>query len=146
MQRWTDEQGAPPRILPGLDGENRPYWTGGKNGKLLIARCTACGTYRHPPFPSCAACGCAHMVPSPVGGRGRVKTFTINRQQWLPSLPVPFVFAAIELDEQPGLYVLSNVIGCPVEAVDFNMAVQVCFLQQEDVFLPMFIPAAGAGT
>ena len=144
MRNWIDEPDGPARILPGLDDINRPYWTGGADGKLLIARCASCATYQHPPFSRCASCGGADMVPTPVSGRGRIKSFTVNRQQWMPDLPVPFVFAAVELDEQVGLYVLANVVGCPVEAVDFDMPVEVCFLQQEDVFLPMFTPVSGS--
>lgn len=136
----TDE--GPPRILPGLDGVNRPYWTGGAQGQLLIARCGDCSRYQHPPQPFCPDCGWRETTPVPVSGRGRIKSFTVNRQKWLPSLPVPFIFAAVELDEQEGLYVFANIVDCPVEAVDFDMAVTVCFLPQEDIFLPMFTPAS----
>ncbi len=132
---------GPARILPGLDGLNRPYWTGGAQGQLLIARCNDCGRYQHPPQPRCPACGGQDMAPVPVSGRGTVKSFTVNRQKWLLSLPVPFVFAVVELNEQDELHVFANIVGCPVETVDFGMPVEVCFLRQDDVFLPMFRPA-----
>jgi uncharacterized OB-fold protein len=136
------DEGGAPRILPGLDALNRPYWTGGGQGQLLIARCTDCGRYQHPPGPMCISCGGA-TEPQPVSGRGRIKTFTINRQKWLPDMVTPFVFAAVELAEQEQLYLFTNIIDCPVDDVDFDMPVEVCFLQQEDVFLPMFRPAKG---
>jgi uncharacterized OB-fold protein len=140
---YVTEDGGNTRILPGLDGLNRPYWTGGADGQLLITRCTACGQYLHPPGPDCPVCGGA-VEPTPVSGRGRVKSFTINRQKWLPDMATPFVFAAVEIEEQAGLYLFTNIIGCPVEAVDFDMAVEVCFLEREEVFLPMFRPAGTA--
>src|SRR5260370_1178273 len=31
-----------PRILPSLTPVNRPYWTGGRDGRLLIAFCSRC--------------------------------------------------------------------------------------------------------
>jgi len=34
-------------------------------------------------------------------------------------------------------------VGCPPEAVDVGMAVQVTFEQYDDVWLPFFQPAAG---
>jgi uncharacterized OB-fold protein len=73
-----------------------------------------------------------------------VASFTINQQPWLPGMQVPFAFAAIELVEQPELYVFSNVIDCPPEEVRSGQPVEVVFEQHEDVFLPLFRPAGGA--
>ncbi|MET0137759.1 MAG: OB-fold domain-containing protein [Sphingobium sp.] len=142
-ERVTEEVGNV-RILPGLDALNRPYWTGGAEGQLLITRCTSCARYQHPPGPDCPVCRAA-AEPVPVSGRGRIKSFTINRQKWLPDMATPFVFAAVEIEEQAGLYLCTNIVGCPVEQVDFDMAVEVCFLEQEDVFLPMFRPSSAVG-
>ncbi len=89
--------GPVPRQLPLVDKETGFFWTGGEEGRLMIARCGGCGIYQHPPLPRCPLCGFEKMVPSPVSGRGRVATFTVNHQAWLPGLPVPFVYAAVEL-------------------------------------------------
>lgn len=128
------------RPLPLLEPLTRHYWTGGAEGQLLIQRCGACGTWQHPPQPLCARCQSDEVAPAPVSGRGRVATFTVNHQIWLPGLAVPFVFAAVELVEQAELYVLTNILA-PVDRVHAGMAVSVCFEQHEDVFLPMFRPA-----
>jgi uncharacterized protein len=130
---------APPRKLPQLTPETEAFWTGGRNGKLLIQRCTRCGTYQHPPRPICSACRTETVEPAAVSGKGKVKTYTINVQPWLPGLDEPFVFAVIELDEQPELYVFSNVFA-PVDEVESGMRVKVCFEHHEDVWLPMFEP------
>lgn len=129
----------PDRKLPLLTAETEPFWTGGKDGRLLIQRCATCGLYQHPPLPLCAVCHTETVAPTPVSGRGKVKTFTINRQQWLPGLTEPFVFAAVELEEQAELYVFSNILAAP-EAVRSGMRVTVCFEHHEDVWLPMFEP------
>jgi uncharacterized OB-fold protein len=134
----------PDRKLPLLTRETEAFWTGGKDGQLLIQRCTSCGLYQHPPLPICSACHTETVSPTPVSGHGKVKTFTINRQQWLPGLTEPFVFAAVELDEQPELYVFSNILAAP-EAVRSGMGVQVCFEHHDDVWLPMFEPSDSAG-
>jgi uncharacterized protein len=128
-----------PRKLPLLDEARGFAWTGGSEGKLLIQRCTACRRYQHPPLPLCPSCHSDAVEPAPVSGRGRIKTFTINHEPWLPGLEVPFVFAVIELEEQPELYVFSNVLA-PVDEVRIGMPVSVCFEQQEDVWLPLFRP------
>ncbi len=128
---------APARKLPALTPETAPFWTGGEHGTLLIQRCTACGLYQHPPLPICSACHTETVEPSAVSGKGKVKTFTVNHQAWLPGLDEPFVFAAIELDEQAELYVFSSVLGDPA-SVTSGMRVTVCFEHHEDVWLPMF--------
>jgi len=128
---------APPRKLPLLTRETEPFWTGGKDGHLLVQRCRHCGLYQHPPLPICSACRTETVGPEAVSGKGKVKTYTVNHQPWLPGLDEPFVFAAVELDEQPELYVFSNILSAPDE-MRSGMRVKVCFEHHEDVWLPMF--------
>jgi uncharacterized OB-fold protein len=138
------ERAVTPRQLPALERENRFYWTAGAQGRLEICRCGACGAYTHPPQPRCSRCRSADVAPAPVSGRGRVATYTVNRQAWMKGLQEPFVFAAVELEEQAELYVFTNIINCPVETVSAGMPVEVLFEQREDVYLPMFQPRGGA--
>jgi uncharacterized OB-fold protein len=128
------------RRLPGLDSENRAFWTGGAEGRLMIDRCTDCGVFVHPPRPLCPACGGPNTAPTPTSGRGRVASFTINHQPWAPGVSTPYVFAAIELDEQAELYVFTNIVDCPVDEVDIGMEVEVRFERHDDVHLPFFRP------
>jgi uncharacterized OB-fold protein len=131
----------PNRPLPALDKDTEFYWTSGADGKLRIARCDACSHYIHPPVPFCTACGSTAVSPAPVSGRGRVASYTVNVQQWIPGLDVPYVIAAVELAEQPELYVFTNIVGCPVDVVDIGMPVEVAFEPHGELYLPMFEPA-----
>jgi uncharacterized protein len=81
-------------------------------------------------------------MPTPVSGRGRVVTFTVNHQPWIPELAEPYIVAIIELEEQAGLRFLSNVIDCPPDEVEIGMPVRVVFEQVEDVWIPLFERAA----
>jgi len=135
---------APPRKLPALTPETAAFWTGGKEGLLLIDRCTTCERYQHPPVPICPACRTETMQPSAVSGQGRIKTFTVNHQQWLPGMDGRFVFAAVELAEQAELYVFSNILARP-ETIRTGQPVKVHFEQHEDVWLPLFVPGAEDG-
>jgi uncharacterized OB-fold protein len=141
--RMAELEAAAPRQLPGLDQDNRPYWTGGARGELLILRCRGCARYIHPPLPHCGECGTVDPLPVAVSGRGRIKSFTINHQPWVSGMAVPFVIAAIELDEQAGLYVLSNLVDCTIDEVHSGMAVAVRFEQHGEIFVPLFAPDAG---
>jgi uncharacterized OB-fold protein len=69
-------------------------------------------------------------------------TFTLNHQQWVPAPDHPYAIAIVELDEQPGLRLMTNIVGCPAEQVAIGMRVQVVFEEHEDVFVPLFEPAA----
>lgn len=128
----------PPRPLPELDLWNRAFWTGGAEGRLMITRCAACGYWIHPPGPVCPQCLSREVGAQQVSGRGRVYTFTVNHQQWHPAFTTPYVIALVELDEQPQLRVVTNIVGCEPDAVRLGMRVEVCFEHVEDVFIPVF--------
>lgn len=132
--------GIPARKLPALEPETTFFWTSGADGVLRIQRCTDCLRYQHPPTAICPVCRTYTMAPAEVSGRGRVKTFTVNAQVWLEGMTEPFVFGAVELDEQAELYVFSNILA-PPDAVRSGLPVTVTFEQQDDVWLPLFEPA-----
>lgn len=129
----------PARKLPKLEPETEFFWTSGADGKLRIQRCASCGLWQHPPLPRCASCGSEQVSPQVTSGRGRVTSYTINHEAWLPGLQVPFVFAVVEVAEQAEIYVFTNVLA-PIDAVHVGMPVTVEFERHEDVWLPMFRP------
>jgi len=121
------------RKLPALTADTAPFWQGGAQGVLLIHRCAACDRYFHPPTPICPHCNSFDVAPVAVSGRGRVVTFTINTQAWTPELAQPYVVAIVELAEQDGLRLLTNIVNSPAEAVSIGMPVRVAFERCEDV-------------
>lgn len=131
---------TPLRILPALDDENREFWTSGADGTLRVRRCADCGFWIHPPYPSCPRCLSTNVNADAVSGRGTVVSFTVNHQPWNPLDPDPYVVALIEFDEQPGLRLMSNIVGCPVDHVHIGQRVQVTFEQHGEIHLPLFGP------
>lgn len=126
------------RKLPRITAENAAFWTGGSDGSLHILKCADCDFYIHPPQPICPKCHTATVAPVAVSGRGRVLGFSINHQAWLPDLPVPYVVAIVELNEQKDLRLTTNIVNCAVDDVTIGMPVRVVFEQHEDVWLPLF--------
>lgn len=126
------------RALPRLDSINRAFWTGGEQGELRIMHCNDCDGFIHPPRPVCRHCLSDNVAPKVVSGTGVVDTFTINHQKWHPMMDVPFIIARVALDDAPGVYLTTNIVGCAVEAVDIGDKVRVTFEQQDDVFIPLF--------
>lgn len=126
------------RKLPALTAESRAFWQGGAQGQLLIHFCDDCDRYFHPPATLCAACLGLNVAPRPVTGAGTIMSFTINHQQWRKDLPVPYVVAIVELAEQEGLRLVSNILTDEFDDIYIGMPVQVTFLHQEDVWIPLF--------
>lgn len=135
----ADPAGAPP--VPVVTPLDEPFWRGGAAGRLVILRCDRCGFWLHPPGPVCRRCLAATLTPTAVSGRGRVRTFTVNHQPWFPALPVPYVLAIVELEDQPGLQFLTRLVDCRPETVRAGLPVEVRFEPHGDVHLPLFAPA-----
>ena len=128
----------PPRPRPKLDAENRAFWTGGAEGKLNITHCGDCGQYTHPPRVLCRHCQSENVAPAAVPGTGVIDTMTVNHQPWAPGLEVPYVIARVKLDGAPGVFLTTNIVGSPVEDVNFGDTVRVVFEEQDGIFYPLF--------
>lgn len=127
-------------VLPLANLDTKPFWDGCAEGKLLLQRCAACGTWRHPPSPVCSTClSDAHRwVPS--SGCGTVYTFVVvreGRRGW--DKMVPYVLAVVELEEGPRI--LSNIVNTAPETVAIGMPVAVAFEELDGTTrLPVFEP------
>jgi uncharacterized OB-fold protein len=83
-----------------------------------------------------------------VSGRATVAAYTVNRQNWIPGFEPPYVVAIVELDDEPDVRLITNVVSVPIEDVGIGMAVEVFFEDwtalsgDEDsrVWIPLFRP------
>ena len=128
------------RRLPQLDEDNRAFWTRGSQGELAIYRCQSCLHYIHPPSAACPLCRGVELRAESVSGQGNVVSFSVNQQAWVEGQEVPFVLAVVELKEQPGLWLTTNIVGCTPDRVFIGQAVLVCFEEHDDVWVPLFMP------
>jgi uncharacterized OB-fold protein len=124
-----------PLPLPDLD--TAFFWQGAREHKLLILHCDACDYWVHYPKPACPNCGGA-VQPKQVSGRGVVHTFTVTHNP-VPGFEPPFAVVLVELEEQKGLRVVSNLADVPADEIEIGMPVEVAFVDAgEDVVLPLF--------
>ncbi len=135
-------RGTSPRPLPAIDCDNRPYWTGGQHGELLICRCRQCRHYVHPPTTFCPRCECRELAPEPVSGYAEILSLTVNHRAWFPGLAVPYVVAMVGIEEQPDIHLITNVVDCDPEAVQIGDRVKVRFEPAEDLWVPLFAPVS----
>jgi uncharacterized OB-fold protein len=133
----------PARMLPKLQDHNRMFWTGGADGHLLISQCVQCGLWVSPPAVDCPDCG-GGLEARPVSGRGTVFTYTVNHQPFNPEVPLPYVIAIVQLDEQDDLRIAANIVDCEPDSVYVGLPVEVRFerheVDGEGVFVPVFAP------
>ncbi len=103
-----------------IDHDNAAHHRGLLQRRLLVNRCTDCGTWHQPPRPVCPACWSSSVRAEEVAGTGTVALLTILRQG--PRRPgVDYAqghaLVAVELDEQPGLRVAGTVVGIAADRV-----------------------------
>ena len=138
----ADAESKPFRLLPRVDDTNEFFWTAGSDGRLRFLRCRTCGYYVHPPSPICPIDLSKDLAPSAVRGRGTVHTFTVNHQPWIPGYDPPYVIAIVEIEEQPDVRLMTNIVGCAPDDVYVGMPVEVRFDHHDDVWLPLFGPVS----
>jgi uncharacterized OB-fold protein len=78
-----------------------------------------------------------------VSGKGKVWSFTVVREPVDPSVhgKVPYNIVEVELTEQKGLRLISNLVDCPTESIYIGMPVEVVFeTVSPEITLPRFKP------
>jgi uncharacterized protein len=130
--------------LPQPDELTQFFWDAVGEGRLDIQRCDECHHYLHPPKIVCNACLSTSLSPSTVSGRAKLSTWTIPLQPFDPyyQSQVPYILAVIELDEQPNLKMVTNIVDCGEEDLSIDMPVEVTFREvAPECTLPLFAPA-----
>ncbi len=71
-----------------------------REGRLTASRCTACGSRSFPPRADCEACLSPAFELVPIGGRGRLHTWTrIDAPPAGFETRAPYVVGVVDLDE-----------------------------------------------
>lgn len=132
----------PKPFLPPADVA-RFFWDAAKEHRLVIQRCDACARYVHWPQLVCPSCHSEQLTPANVSGRGKVYSYCIVHHIFNPAFAddVPYNVAIVELEEQEGLRLIANIVGCANDDVRTGMAVEVTFEDREGHSLPQFRPA-----
>jgi uncharacterized OB-fold protein len=128
--------------IPVSDELSEPFWAAVNEQRLVIQRCQTCKTYHHPPASFCPICFTSCLAFEEVSGRGTVRSYTITYDARQPAFQAiqPYAIAVVELEEQQGLYMLSNIPDVPVAEVRIGMAVQLSFEElAPGSFIPQFV-------
>lgn len=111
---------------PVPDRDSAPWWEAVARGELLLQRCGACGVPRFPARALCNRCRSRETAWTPARGTGRVYSWIVNHQRFMPDLPVPYAVVCVRLDEGEDILMYGNLLeadpaelapGLPVRAV-----------------------------
>lgn len=131
--------------VPQADGETREFWEGLRRREIILKRCNACGRFVHYPAPVCRHCQSMDIGNARVSGKGRVYSFIVSHHVVVPGFEseAPYVVALVELEEERGLRLVSNIVGCRPDEVRVGMPVEPVFEDvTPEVTLLKFRPAA----
>jgi acetyl-CoA acetyltransferase/uncharacterized OB-fold protein len=130
------------RPLPLVTPWNEFYWRGGADGRLRLQSCESCAALIHPPKPACPYCGGAETSVREVSGRATLFGFTVSHRFGLPGVPAPLTVAQVAVEEDPRVKLTTRLVDCHPDDLRLGQPVEVTFEHVEDVWLPLFRPAA----
>jgi uncharacterized protein len=125
--------------VPAQSLRSQPFWEGCNDGRLVLPRCSACGTPALRAFSLCPHCHAAALAWDTSAGRGSLYSWTVVWRAPHPAFTTPYAPAVVQLDE--GWWILSAVVGCTPDALRDGLPLQVEFHSASDkVSLPYFRP------
>jgi len=118
-----------PKQSPVPDALDAPFWDACNHDRLTIQYCERCHRYQHPPQDSCPECGIRSLTWREVAGRGTIYTFIVVHDTPIALLQpdVPYNVAVIDLDDAPGVNMMSHLPGTPAGEVPIGAPVEVIF-------------------
>lgn len=122
-------------IPPQVEPDDEFFWAGVAERRLLLQRCSSCGTLRHPPGPMCGSCHSTAWDTQEASGRGVIHAWILSRPPGDPEA-APRIVALVDLDE--GVRFVSNLVGVEPTQVANGMAVGLVFETVDGVLLPQF--------
>jgi uncharacterized OB-fold protein len=139
---------AEPKPVPIPDELSAPFFSGALEGKLMLLRCRACGTFCSPiayigvPMRArCVSCFSGELEWAPSSGRATLYSFALMHQLYDPAFAheIPYNIASVETEE--GVRLTSQVVDCHNKELRIGMPLEVTFERySEEVAVPKFRP------
>jgi uncharacterized protein len=126
-QSPTGLKGVPPADVIELSPSpsTLPFWEAAAEHRLVVPRCTACGTYRLPPSPFCWNCRVQDVEWIEHDGNGTIYSFTIIRHAVIPGTN--------------GCRLIGNVVDVEPEVVSIGLPVTLDWYDvREGTSVPVF--------
>lgn len=127
-----------------MDAWSEPFWQAGAEGRVLMQKCSHCGTFRWPAGPFCPRCheqGVEWVPP----GQARIYSFTVvpvpgADKETPPNWRMPTV---VEFDEAPGVRLVSVLVGADPKTAAIGDPVEIAWRPAANGVVPVFQPQGG---
>jgi uncharacterized protein len=118
--------------VPVANPETAAYWSGLAAGLILILRCDDCRHWVHYPLAMCPCCHSFNLRPVPVSGEATVYSYTVVHRTFAPGVDPPYAVGLVELKEQAGLRLVTNLVNCRESDLHIGLRVRPLFKKVED--------------
>lgn len=95
------------------DRDSAGFWEAARRGELAVQVCEPAGHVLHLPRGYCHHCDSFAVRWSVVRGRGTVHTWTTVEHAVDPAFPVPYTLVLVELDDESGVRLVTDLPGRP---------------------------------
>lgn len=131
--------------VPLKDYENHPYWDAADRHELELQKCDSCKEFIHPPTVGCPSCGSGDTIWEKLGSdiKGTVYTYIVSYRPFMFGFheELPTIIAQVQLDKEPSVKIIANILNCKPEEVKIGMPVRMTWLDiTEGRSLPQWEP------
>jgi uncharacterized OB-fold protein len=138
----------PAKPVPVPDAHSAPFFDAALDGTLMLRRCRACGTFMSPVAAigaalrsRCVACFSGDVEWAPSSGRATLYSFVLVHQRYDEAFAAELPYNVAVVETREGVRLTSQVVGCPSEALEIGMALEVVFEPMSaTVAVPKFRP------
>ena len=119
-----------PKQSPVPNELDKPFWDACNEERLVLQHCAACDRFQYPPQPACFECGSAQQLAwREVSGDGTIYSYGVIYDTPIATLQAdqPYNCAVIDLDDAPGINMLSHLPGTPPDEVPIGAKVKLIF-------------------
>ena len=141
MAQLETEPSTDHRPRPEPDDTTRFHWDAAAEHRLVLQRCRSCTKLQYPPDVACVHCGSESFEHAEATGHGAIYSYAIVDRPLHAGFAdaLPYVVALVELDDQPGLRMITNVVDlAPGTPLACGMRVEIAFEDRGSVTLPQF--------
>lgn len=115
--------------LPYGDADTKPFWEYARQHELRMQRCADCGEIRFPPRPMCPRCNSMREEWARMRGTGTIYSWIVVHPPVLPAFAAdaPYAVVLVELDDDPALRLVGQVVDIPPDQLAAGIPVEVVF-------------------